>query len=88
MTDSIYAITERDLGDEVRLEFIWHGGQYIDVRAVGLIDHPSEVINVWNSYTDQPTIERADDAFHAKVDEWIEEYPADALKHDVLVNWS
>jgi hypothetical protein len=85
--------TTREIAPDVTLSFKWHGGEYIDITAAGM-SHPSEVINVWDSYSDRPRIERAQEAFEEKVDDWIAGYAEGrnqgerALLHDVLNNWS
>lgn len=68
------------------LEFVWHGGAYIEVRRVP--DSPVEVINVWDYATNEPRIPRTKGAMSRRVDDWIAEYPKDALIHDVVENWS
>ena len=43
------------------IRFVWQGGPYIDVCLnVRGAWHAVEVINVWNSATDRPTIDAAD----------------------------
>lgn len=75
------------LADDTALIFTWHGGEYIDVQAPP-IPHASEVINVWDSYEGQPRIDRTQEAFEARCQEWIQEYDEAALIHDVNENWS
>jgi hypothetical protein len=75
--------TEREVGG-VTVQFVWHGGAYIDVGIAGDPFHASEVINVWDYRDDRPRIERTAEAFDAKVDDWIANY--DGLERD-MENW-
>lgn len=90
-------VAERTIGpgdNRITLRFEWHGGAYVDVRRKGS-GVANEVINVWNSGSDTPRIERTQEALAERVDRWIKEYSDDdepgsgelALYHDVTVNW-
>jgi hypothetical protein len=59
--------------DDYEFQFEWYGGAYIDVAVYG---QPFEVINVWNSADDKPTIKRSMDAFSERVVEWVKDYEA------------
>lgn len=74
---------------EGALMFQWHGGEYIDVGYIVTkpCDHNDKgvpgylpgdfraiaTINVWDSGTDEPTIERSQEAFEDTCNEWIKE---------------
>lgn len=86
----LYHRAIRGTEGEVSLAFSWHGGPYIDLGITNPMTGEfiaSEVINVWNYDTDTPRIAVNNQAFIAKVDEWIKEYPEDALVHDAIFNW-
>jgi hypothetical protein len=65
------------------LRAAWSGGSYIDVLYGS---QAIDVINVWDSATDEPTIPRdnrkaAHDAVAGKLREWIKESYADYLEN-------
>jgi hypothetical protein len=55
------------------LEFVWHGGAYIDIFVEGGDGSALDAYNVWDYATDKPNIERTLDAFTAYVDSRITE---------------
>ena len=79
-----YGTTNRNIRG-IGFSFEWWGGPYIEVALMG--HTASEVINVWDYSTDKPRIARTEEAFNAKVDDWIESYTEDSLVHDATVNW-
>jgi hypothetical protein len=63
------------------VEFVWHGGAYIDVGSTQAMGSPGingddfhayDCINVWDYATDGPTIERSLEAFEARCQEYME----------------
>jgi hypothetical protein len=71
------------LGETLRFE--WSGGIYIEVsRPPG---SPQEVINLSGNLSSGPRIERTQAEFEREVDEWIEQYPPEGLRLDVVENW-
>jgi hypothetical protein len=72
----------------VILRFEWRGGTYVDVS--GPSGACKDVINlgpIRGRAAIHPRIEQTQAAFEGAVDEWIKQYPPDALRHDVLHNW-
>ena len=61
------------------LAFTWHGGQYIDIcwASGPKAGSAFEVINVWDAGSDEPSIPRTQDAFEARVKEWIDDPETD-----------
>lgn len=82
----------RKLGT-VRLRFEWSGGPYIDVHEVGYT--AVEVINVWDSATNKPTVPVTNAGLREAADKWVETYGDQetplacmaALEHDVINHW-
>lgn len=63
------------------LVFRWWGGEYIEIAFPG-DEAGFEVINVWNSGTDEPRIERTLSAMRSAVDAWVEDPEMDRA-HDL-----
>lgn len=60
--------------NDAGVEFVWHGGEYIDVGAT--VDgefQANDCINVWNHAEDVPEIPRTLGAFEAECDRWLRE---------------
>lgn len=82
----------RKLGT-VELRFEWSCGPYITVHEKGFTG--VEVINVWDSRTNKPTIPCTGPGLRQAADEWVETYGDQptplacmaALEHDVINHW-
>jgi hypothetical protein len=55
------------------MEFVWHGGAYIEIFIVGGDGSAIDSYNVWDYATDKPTIEKTLDAFTEYVDSKVTE---------------
>ena len=73
--------------DGLKLSFEWHGGAYIEVCRGEAFASPSEVINVWEYASDGPRYPRTVQGMTQAVDNWISNYGAEELAHDVRENW-
>lgn len=62
----------RYMDEQTGLVFEWYGGPYIDVGYMnGGAFRALEVINVWGSHTNEPTIPRTEQAFLEQVRGWL-----------------
>jgi len=78
-------VCERNVLGEI-LRFEWTGGIYIEVSCPPA--GPQEVINVTDDVTGSPRLERTQQAFEREVDEWIDCYGPEQLRHDVVEQWA
>lgn len=53
--------------------FVWHGGQYVDVRPLG---QAVDVINVWHGDTDEPDGPRTLAYLRREVNQYVRRMPA------------
>ncbi|HUY98129.1 MAG TPA: hypothetical protein VMW47_11015 [Verrucomicrobiae bacterium] len=65
-----------DWPDPGSLEFVWHGGAYIDVRPADA-ETATTVINGWDYERGRPTIRVTIAGLRARVAAWLDEVGAD-----------